>query len=257
MSMKLSGFLIIMLAAILFAGSCGRSTTTAGKTPENDSVNIPDTGYTGIKQFTSGKYLVSEVNFVNGVREGLTKTFYPSGRLQRTFLYEKGLRQDSSCWYYEEGQLFRTTPFRNDTMEGIQKQYYRTGELKAEMGYKKGLRTDFFREFTREGNLVKDYPEIIVKKEDKYKTAGQYNIILELSDKKVNVNWLRGGFTNGGLDTANLVKIRKTGNTGYLNLKKSGTATQPSVKIIAEILTNFGNRKLVEKKIDLPYNDLK
>lgn len=255
--MKLLNSLII-LAIVTFLGACGSKTTSKDTVSENnDTITVPDTGYTGIKQFMSGNYVVSEVNFVNGVREGLTKTFYKSGRLQRTYWYEKGLRQDSSCWFYEEGQIFRITPFRNDTADGIQKQFYRTGEIKAEMGYKKGLRTQYFREFTREGKLVKDYPGIVVRTEDNYKTTGRYRIILELSDKKVNVNWLRGEFTNGGYDTSRLEKIRKTGNTAYLDLKKSGTAGQSYVSIIAEILTNFGNRNLVEKKIDLPYKDLK
>src|SRR5512133_1249067 len=175
--MKLLNSLII-LAIVTFLGACGSKTTSKDTVSENnDTITVPDTGYTGIKQFMSGNYVVSEVNFVNGVREGLTKTFYKSGRLQRTYWYEKGLRQDSSCWFYEEGQIFRITPFRNDTTDGIQKQYYRTGELKAEMGYKKGLRTPYFKEFTRDGKLVNDYPDIVVRTEDNYRTAGRYRII--------------------------------------------------------------------------------
>ncbi len=57
---------------------------------------VPDTGYTGIKQFMSGKYLVSEVTFKNGVKEGLKKTFYTSGKVRQTFWYENNLREDSS-----------------------------------------------------------------------------------------------------------------------------------------------------------------
>lgn len=248
---------LLIAAIIICFSACGSKTSKKEPAAENDTITSADTGYTGIKQFMSGKYIVSEVNFINGVREGLTRTFYPSGRLQRTFWYEKGLKQDSSCWFYEEGQLFRTTPYINDTVNGIQKQFYRTGELKAEMGYRNGFRTPTFREYTREGKLVKDYPGIVVKTEDNYKASGRYRIILELSDKKVNVNWLRGEFTDGKYDTSKLEKIRKTGNTGYIDLKKTGSATKPYVNVIAEILTNFGNRNLVAKKIDLPYNDLK
>ena len=55
----------------------------------------------------SGKYLVKEVTFKNGVREGLMKSFYQTGEVRQTFWYENGLREDSSRWYYQEGQLFR------------------------------------------------------------------------------------------------------------------------------------------------------
>jgi hypothetical protein len=245
----------IVAAAIFVAGCKGR--TNAAKETEiaADTVTVPDTGYTGIKQFMSGKYMVSEVTFQNGVRQGLTKTFYKSGRLQRTYLYKDGLRQDSSCWYYEEGQVFRVTPFVNDTANGIQKQFYRTGQIKAKMGFSKGLRTPFFQEFTREGKLVTGYPELVVKTQDNYSTTGQYSITLSLS-KKADVRFFRGEFTNGLYDTARLKKINTYENTGKLVLKKSSTPGKSYVGVIGEVLTDFGNRILIYKKIDLPYNDL-
>lgn len=248
--------LLIIIPAFLIASCGNKSGNTADSVNPADTISVPDTGFTGIKQFTNGRYVISHVTFKNSVREGLTKTFYPSGKLQRTFWYVNGLRQDSSCWYYEEGQIFRTTPFLNDTMQGVQKQYYRTGELKAKMGYKKGFRTDFFQEFTRDGQLVKGYPELVVKTEDNYAKNGSYRIILELSDKKANVTFRKGDFTNGAYDTTMMKKIRTVQNTGYLDLKKTDGAKKQYVGVVAEILTNFGNRMLVYRKIDLPYSDL-
>lgn len=248
----------IIISAVLLSNCAGNSNQSASRDSESsaDTVTVPDTGYTGIKQFMSGKYMVSEVNFKNGVRQGLTKTFYQSGKLQRTYWYVNGLRQDSSCWYYEEGQLFRTTPFKNDTVEGIQKQYYRTGQLKAKMGYSKGLRTPFFQEFTREGKLVTGYPEIVVTAQDNYKTKGTYNITLKLS-KKTDVRFYRGEFTNGLYDTTKLKKIYTAEGIGHLELKKTGKPGSSYIGVIGEALTDFGNRILLSKKIDLPYNDLK
>lgn len=246
---------IIITAALITA--CGSNTGKDRKAvSEADTVSVPDTGYTGIKQFTSGRYTVSEAEFKNGVRQGLTKTFYPSGRLQRTYWYVNGLRQDSSCWYYEEGQLFRTTPFRNDTIDGIQRQYYRTGELKAKLGFRNGYRTDFFQEFNKNGKLIAGYPELVVKTEDNYATKGTYRVILELSDKNVNVNFRCGDFINGVYDTTRVKRIRTSNNTAYINLKKTGSPKQTYISVTAEILTNFGNRLLVYRKIDLPYNDI-
>lgn len=248
----------VIMVSVTIISACGRSSTQKQPT-EKDTVSVasPDTGYTGIKQFMSGQKIVSEVNFVNGLREGLTKTFYESGKLQRTFMYEKGLKQDSSCWFYEEGQLFRITPYKNDTIHGIQKQYYRTGELKAKMGYTNGFRNSLFQEFTREGRPVTDYPKVIIRTEDTYNKDGLYRIVLDLSDRNVNVKWLRGEFSDGMYDTSRMVKIRKTGSTGYLDLRKTGKEGQLYVGVVAEILTNFGNRMLVARKINLPYKDLK
>lgn len=255
--MKSTGSLIIIAFALALFGCSGKSEKKSNlDNVPADTISAADTGYTGIKQFMSGKYKVSEVTFKNGIREGLTKTFYQDGRLQRTFWYVNGLRQDSSCWFYQEGQLFRTTPYRNDTINGIQKQFYRTGELKAKIGYSKGLRTLFFEEYTRDGKLVKDYPDLIVKTDDNYQKNGTFKIILALSNKNTKVNFLRGEIENGIYDTTRMEKVKTIQNTGYIDLKKTASPKSGSIGIVAEILTNFGNRKLVYRKIDIPYKDL-
>ncbi len=56
-------------------------------------LSVPDTGYTGIKQYMSGKTLVKEVTFKNGVREGLMKSFYQTGEVRQTFWYEKWFKR--------------------------------------------------------------------------------------------------------------------------------------------------------------------
>lgn len=245
--------LLVSSVAMMILVSCtGRSNSQQDIQEADTAALATDT----IKRFMSNNRLVSEVTFRDGKRHGLTKTFYPSGRLQRTYWYDKGLRQDSSCWYYEEGQLFRTTPFRNDTVEGIQKQYYRTGQIKAKMGYTRGYRNTLFQEFTREGKLVTGYPDIVVRAEDSYNRTGVYRVVLELTDKTTDVKFFRGEFTDGVYDTTKVKKIRMKDNTGYLDLKKTGSPKKQYVGVIGEVLTGYGNRALVYKKIDLPYNDL-
>jgi hypothetical protein len=223
-----------------------------------DTVSVPDTGFTGIKQYMSGKYRVKEVTFKNGVRQGLMKAFYVTGEVRQTFWYENGLREDSSIWFYTEGQKFRSTPYKNDTVDGIQRQYYRTGGLKAKIGYSKGFRTTFFEEYNKNGKVVHDYPSVVVKTIDEYKTRSKYTISLELSDKAYGVKFYKGDLINGLFDTAHLATIKLVkGTTGIVELKKSTGSRPAYVGVIADILTNFGNHYLVYKKIDLPYSDLK
>jgi MORN repeat variant len=164
---------ILFILILAFIPGCnGKGTPKKEAVAVIDSVTVPDTGYTGIKQYMSGKYLVKEVTFKNGIREGLMKSFYETGEVRHTYWYENGLREDSSIWFFQEGQKFRVTPFKNDTIDGIQKQYYRTGQLKAKLGFSKGLRTPFFQEFTPEGKLVTGYPSLMVNITDNYKTQG-------------------------------------------------------------------------------------
>lgn len=252
----LFALLITILSLLLTAGCTGRGNAKNDSQSEIDTVSVPDTGYTGIKQYMSRSLIVKEVTFKNGIREGLMKTFYQDGKLRMTFWYENDLREDSSKWYHPDGKLFRSTPYKRDTIDGTQIQYYRNGRVKAKLKYVKGLRTPYLEEFHRDGTKVEGYPELVVNTRDDYETRGIYRISLELSDKSPKVRYYRGDFTNGLFDTTRCEVIENIKGTGTLNLRKTGTPKADYVGVIAEILTEFGNNHLVYKKIDLPYNDL-
>jgi hypothetical protein len=255
--MRLNFTLLFLIVAVSILAGCNRKGSIKKESQAiADTITVPDTGYTGIKQYMSGRYLIKEVTFKNGVREGLMKSFYQTGEVRQTFWYEKGLREDSARWYFPEGQLFRTTPYRRDTAEGIQKQFYRNGRVKAKIGYSKGLRTTFIQEFTQEGKLVGNYPTLVVNMTDNYKTKGIYRLSLELSNKSTDVRYWRGDLSNNLFDSAHVRKINTIKGVGILDLKKTSSPKPASVGVIAEILTAFGNKQLVYKKIDLPYNDL-
>ncbi|MCU0407428.1 MAG: hypothetical protein MUD02_00615, partial [Bacteroidales bacterium] len=166
-------------------------------------------------------------------------------------------REDSARWYYMEGQLFRTTPFKRDTADGIQKQYYRTGRLKAKIGYSKGLRTPYIEEFTPEGRLITSYPDLVINTRDEYASRGIYRIDLSLSDRNGKARFYIGDMAGGVFDTTRVRRINPVKGVATITLKKSGTEGIKSLGVIAEILTNYGNNRLVYKNIDLPYNDLK
>ena len=248
-------FFVILISSCLI-GCTGKGSAKKEQAVASDSSTVPDTGYTGIKQYMSGKNLIKLVTFKNGVREGLMRTFYQTGELRQTFIYRNGLRQDSSIWFYQQGQPFRSTPYKNDTIDGIQRQYYRTGKLKAKIGYSKGLRTTFFQEFTPEGKLIHGYPDLEIKVADEYKSKSRYKLSLELTNKSINVRYYRGNISNGIFDTAHCKPIKSIKGIGTLELKKSGSTKPSMVGVIAEVLTDFGNNYLIYKKVDLPYQDL-
>ncbi|MCJ7447509.1 MAG: hypothetical protein MUO72_07450 [Bacteroidales bacterium] len=253
---SLSGTFLFVLFLIIIEGCTGKGSGKKDSKTENETISVPDTGYTGIKQYMSNGSLLKEVTFKNGVRHGLTKTYYAGGQLHQTFWYENGMRQDSAKWYYEAGQVFRSTPFKNDTIDGIQKQYYRTGELRAKIGYIKGLRTPFLEEYEKNGKLVGGYPEIVINIRDEYNTTGRYRISLELSDKGKKGKFYRGEFTDGRFDTSRCKPINTMDGIGTLTLRKTGSTKPAYVGVIGETTTLHANRLLIYKKIELPYNDL-
>jgi len=247
----------LILIFLLASGCAGKGGAKKGSVAETDTVTVADTGFTGIKKYFSSNRIVKEVTFKNGIRQGEMKSYYVGGQLYQTFWYENGLREDSAKRYYLEGQVFRSTPYKHDTIDGIQKQYYRTGKLKARIGYVKGLRTPLLEEFTQDGKLLKAYPEIVFNITDNYRTTGMVRINLELSDKSDRVKFFRGDFTDGLYDSTKCVKINTSNGKAFIDLRKSGSPQKDYAGIIGEVVTNFGNRHLAYKKIDLPYKDLK
>ena len=255
MKRKYLPFLII-LSLLVLAGCTGRSSSDKDSQSGNDTISVPDTGYTGITQYMSQSRIVSEVTFKNGIREGLMKTFYQDGKLRITFWYENGLREDSSKFYHPDGKLFRSTPYKHDTIDGTQIQYYKNGRIKARLNYVKGLRTPSLEEFTPDGKLVGGYPELVVNTRDEYQSRGVYRISLELSNKSPKVKYYRGDLYNGLYDTSRCEVIKNLKGIGNLDLKKTGTPKADYVGVIAEIVTDYGNHLIVYRKIDLPYKDL-
>jgi hypothetical protein len=250
---------VMILSLLLFVHGCGGkgNTNKESQATSDTIITVPDTGYTGIKQYFSGNTLVKEVTFKNGIRQGVMKSFYTTKELRQSFWYENGLREDSAKWYYLEGSVFRATPYKRDTIHGIQQQYFKNGRIKARIGFEKGLRTFFFEEYTPDGKLISGYPSLIVNIKDDYKTNGTYKISLELSNKSTKVKYYRGEFSKGVFDTAHAEPVKSINGTCNLTFKKTSTPKSTGVEVLAEILTGYGNNYLLVKKIDLPYNDLK
>jgi len=251
------GAALLLTVLLLNPGCAGRGSSIKDSQVSSDTVSVPDTGYTGIKQYFSGNTLEKEVTFRNGIRHGEMKSFYTTRQVRQLFWYENGLREDSAKWYYIEGPVFRATPYIRDTIHGIQQQYFKNGKLKARLGFEKGLRTFFFEEYSSDGKLFSGYPDIVVNVKDEYRSNGICRISLELSDKATKVKYYRGDFSGGVYDTARCEPIKTLNGIGNFNLRKTSSATKASVEVLAEILTSYGNNYLLVKKIDLPYKDLK
>ena len=246
-----------LILLILMVGCTGGGNPKGIVQAETDTVSVPDTGYTGIKQYFTGNTLIKEVTFKNGIREGVMKSFYNGNQVRQTFWYENGLREDSAKWYYLEGQVFRSTPYYRDTINGIQQQYFKNGRIKARLGFKMGMRNFYFEEYGTDGKLITDYPDVNITIADNYRSSGTYKITLMLSNKATKVKYYKGDFSEGIYDTTKVVAIRTVNGVGNLTLRKASAPTKSSVEVLAEILTKYGNNYLLVKKIDLPYNDLK
>jgi len=245
-----------MTLTLLIAVSCGSGAGNTGGAKDK-AKHEADTGYTGVKSyFTKDNVKVKEVEFKNGIRTGLTRTFYAGGVLEQEIMYVDGKKNGEAKWFYPDAKLFRVTPYVNDTIDGPQIQYYKSSRIKTKIDYKEGKRVPGIEEYTINGEKVLNYPTLQYKIDDQYKEKGICIIFIEMSDLSENVRYYRGDYVNGLVDLTVLTQLKQNATSGYLNLKKTQGHTADSVTVIAAYLTPYGNRLYYRKSIPLPYKDL-
>jgi hypothetical protein len=248
---------LIVTIFIALEGCASKGGQKKNSEPDVDTSTVADTGFTGIKQFYSKNFLSYEAEYKNGVRNGLMKTYYQSGKLRQTFHYVNGMREDTAIWYHEDGVIFRKTAFKRDSMNGMQIQYYKSGKVRARLEYVDGLRKPYLEEFREDGRKITTYPVVVIKTKDDYNLNGTYKISLQLDKPDVKVTFYRGDYIDGLFVPKKLKKLNNSETTGYLELTKGNAPGPGYAGVIAEINTTLGNKMLVYNKISLPYNDLR
>lgn len=251
--MKKLTFIIVSLILVI-AASCGGGTGDSGG--RKKAGHEPDTGYTGVKNYIRNDVKVKEVTYKNGVREGMTRTFYKGGVVEQDIPYEGDQKNGLAKWYYADGKLFRVTPYVNDTISGTQIQYYKNGNVKAKMEFVDGKRKPGLEEYNMDGSMVTGYPDVTYRVNDLYRADGVYKLFIEMSDLAENVKYYRGDLTDGLVDLDSVKELLQTATTGYLDLKKTQGHQADSAVVIASYLTRFGNRLYYRLAIPLPYKDL-
>jgi antitoxin component YwqK of YwqJK toxin-antitoxin module len=246
---------VLMTLTFLIAVSCGSGTGDTGK-GKDKAKHEPDTGYTGVRSYIKDDIKVKEVEFKNGVKEGMTRTFYKGGVVEQEIMYRDGKKNGEARWYYPDSKLFRVTPYVNDTISGSQIQYYKNGRVKARLDYADGRRMPGLEEYNMDGTKITDYPTLQYRAVDQYSQKGIVKFFIEMSDLSENVRYYRGDLVDGLVDLTLLTPLMQTATTGYLDMKKTPGQSADSVAVVAAFLTGFGNRLYYPLSIPLPYKDL-
>ena len=63
------------------------------------------------KSYDREGHLLSQVTYVNNVREGMATNFYPlTGKVNSTLIYKNGIKEGDEIWYYESGTTLQGVP---------------------------------------------------------------------------------------------------------------------------------------------------
>ena len=98
--------------------------------------------------------LEGKIPFKNGVIEGSSKLYYPSGKLASVATFKNGKVEGVQKDYYENGKLKVELSFKNGVVDGIAKVYYQTGKLMSEESYKNDQLDGIVKRYDENGKLI-------------------------------------------------------------------------------------------------------
>jgi hypothetical protein len=92
--------------------------------------------------FFPNKNLMEKGSFVNGLKVGEWRSWYPNGKLESVFHWKGGMRQGQFIVYSEKSDIIRSGSYKNDLLEGsvfemssdnkLEKKEYKKGTIKVE-----------------------------------------------------------------------------------------------------------------------------
>ncbi len=193
-----------------------------------------------------------EENFVDDIKEGLTKIFYPDGKLKKTIPFHQGLENGLSYVFAaDDGRIIQIIHYRKGFITEIERINYRDYKgrkqglwkwfypqdtvnyavplkVKLEGKYKNDKRNGYFKTYDKQGNLVNT---------EKYENG----VLIENPDELVSIDVKKEYYPDGK------VKIE----AGYKNGQAEGWRKEYDTtgKVIKAAVFHKG-QKLSEGKLD-------
>lgn len=123
----------------------------------------------GLKTTWLDKETVKE-NFMQDVKEGYSRYYYPDGKIKQEIPFVKGLEQGFGKEYTSNGIIITLTEYKrgfivdrlrinrkdgNGKRQGRWYTFYEQGGLKSEVTYKDDKKNGYFKEYAENGDLLK------------------------------------------------------------------------------------------------------
>ncbi len=79
----------------------------------------------------------------DSVRDGIWKSFYPSGKLFEEGRYLKGVKDGKETAFFESGAKKAITLYNKGNLHGVRKTFYKSGAKFSEVNYRNNVREDW------------------------------------------------------------------------------------------------------------------
>lgn len=137
-------------------GKTARTVSYAG-----NGKKIAEGNYRNEKKDSTWKYfsdfdgiLLSEETYVLGVKNGVSKTFYPNGNIAELINYRDGKKDGEWIQYYDDGKVRFKGIYVNDDKEGPFTGYYPDGKINLSGGYKAGHKDGTWSLYGEKGEIL-------------------------------------------------------------------------------------------------------
>ncbi|MDP4266484.1 MAG: hypothetical protein Q8880_03510 [Bacteroidota bacterium] len=108
------------------------------------------------KYFNSNRELIKEIEFVNNLKEGSCKTYYPGGtKVREEMEYLGGMLEGAYVKYFFGGEVNIEGTYANNKKTDAWKWNYESGETKFEGNFKNGKKEGQWKYYNRKGEVVK------------------------------------------------------------------------------------------------------
>jgi antitoxin component YwqK of YwqJK toxin-antitoxin module len=205
------------------------------------------------KNFDRNGMLVSQVNYVDNVKDGQAINFYATtGKINSTMMYKNGIKEGDETWNYESGKVCRVSPYVKGKIEGTQKFYFESGKLMAEVPYKNGLAGVGTKEYKEDGSPNTNYPDISFRREDHIQNASKILLFISLTQQAFDVKFYQGT-PKGGFITDNMMPMSTQNGIAEMDFNvPAGSMVNKDVVITASYRwTKLGITHVITKKYHL------
>lgn len=197
-----------------------------------------------------GKTLYKEQTLSGGKLNGISKTYFPNGKLYLEEWYANDKKHGKVLQYYESGILYSEMNYDSGKIHGVVKRFHKDGKLKAESKYDHDCPCQGLREYILNGDPRPHYPEIVITVNDQLLTRASYFINLTVNERVKSVEFFKGSLKEGCLHKGLEALPLKGEERAQLDLSVgSDGLVKESFNIVAKIETIAGNILIVQKPV--------
>ena len=107
----------------------------------------------------SSFHLASEINYKDGERDGLSKTWHSNGQLRMTSNYKDGELDGLAKTWHSNGHLDAEVNWKDGKLDGLFKFWHSNGQLESEFNYKDGVKDGLGKHWYENGQLKTEVNE--------------------------------------------------------------------------------------------------